>query len=191
MSCSFPILLFMLFAHVGKLSNSRSQMFLYCEIFPNSFFIKDLFNIPFPFFFFFFFFFLIDNWYFRVIFYYCKIRPRNRKNFAIDRPNFSFFFFFFCYLIISLLQRFVSSSNCKEKRAALNWTILVSNFSKLKSAAKVLLKISQNLWENTCDEVSFLIKLQVTLLKKRLCVQVFSYEFCEILKNTFFIEHFP
>ena len=27
---------------------------------------------------------MIDNWYFRVIFCYCKIRPRDRKNFAID-----------------------------------------------------------------------------------------------------------
>ena len=69
--------------------------------------------------------FLFDNSYFRVVFYYCKIRPPNRKNFAIDRSK-----FVFRYLIISLLQRFVSSSNCKEKMVALNWTILVSNFSK-------------------------------------------------------------
>ena len=26
---------------------------------------------------------MVDNWYFRVMFYYCKIRPRNRKNFGI------------------------------------------------------------------------------------------------------------
>ena len=25
---------------------------------------------------------MVDNWYFRVIFYYCKIRPHNRKNFV-------------------------------------------------------------------------------------------------------------
>ena len=62
---------------------------------------------------------------FRVIFYYCKIRPRKHKNFATDRPK-----LVFRYLNISLLQRFVSSSNCKEKLVALNWTILVSNFSK-------------------------------------------------------------
>ena len=64
---------------------------------------------------------MIDNWYFRVIFYYCKIRPRNRKNFAIDRSK-----FVFRYLIISLLQRFVSSSNCKEKLVV----FLVSSFAK-------------------------------------------------------------
>ena len=60
---------------------------------------------------------------------------------------------------------------------------------------------------NTCARVSFLIKLQAapaTLLKKGLwhrcfpvcnfikketLAQVFSCEFCEISKNTFFIEH--
>ena len=106
----------------------------YCEIFKNSFFIEDLLIIPFRNFYL-----MIDNWYFRVIFYYCKIRPRNRKNFAIDRSK-----FVFRYLIISLLQRFVSSSNCKEKLVALNWTILVSNFSKYivqkQSPGRVLLK---------------------------------------------------
>ena len=65
------------------------------------------------------------NWYRKVIFYHCKFRTRNRKNFAIDRSKFAFH-----YLIISVLQRFVSSSNCKEKLVALNWTVLVSNFSK-------------------------------------------------------------
>ena len=44
------------------------------------------------------------------------------------------------------------------------------------SVKKVFLEISQ---ENTCDRVSFLIKLQETL------AQVFSCEFCEISKNTF------
>ena len=38
---------------------------------------------------------------------------------------------------------------------------------------KVLLEISQNLQENTCARISFLIKLQ-------------ACEFCEIFKNTFF-----
>ena len=31
---------------------------------------------------------MIDNWYFRVIFNYCKIRPPNRKNFVIDQSKF-------------------------------------------------------------------------------------------------------
>ena len=46
---------------------------------------------------------MIENGYFRVRFYYCKIKPRNRKEFAIDRSK-----LVFLYLIISLLQRFVS-----------------------------------------------------------------------------------
>ena len=154
MSSSIPVFLVMLLAHVAKRSNSRSQMFSkiwvlknfaiftgknlccslflikfqdwrpkflfkkrfqrrfffceYCKIFKNSFFIEGLLIIPFRNFYL-----MIGNWYFRVIFYYCKIRP-----------------LVFRYLIISLLQRFVSSSNCKEKLVALNWTILVSNFSK-------------------------------------------------------------
>ena len=50
----------------------------------------------------------------------------------------------------------------------------------------------QNSQENTCARVSFLIKLQATVcnfIKKETLVQVFSCEFCEIPKNTFFTEH--
>ena len=53
---------------------------------------------------------------------------------------------------------------------------------------KVLLKISQNSQDNTCVRVSFLIKLQASaynFIKKETLVQVFSFEFCEISKNTF------
>ena len=55
---------------------------------------------------------------------------------------------------------------------------------------KMFLEISQNSQENTCARVSFLKKLlaPAALLKKTLA-QVFSYEFCEISKNTFFTEH--
>ena len=45
--------------------------------------------------------------------------------------------------------------------------------------------------KHSCQSL-FLIKLQTlpaTLLKKETLVQVFSYEFCEISKNTFFTEH--
>ena len=31
---------------------------------------------------------MIDIRYFKVIFYYCKVTPRNRKNFEIDRSEF-------------------------------------------------------------------------------------------------------
>ena len=48
----------------------------------------------------------------------------------------------------------------------------------------MFLKISQTSQENTCARVSFLKKLQ-----KETLAQVFSCEFCEIVRNTFFIEH--
>ena len=51
----------------------------------------------------------------------------------------------------------------------------------------MLLKISQNLHENTCSRVSVLIKL---FIKKDTQAQVFSCEFCEIFKSTFFTEDF-
>ena len=54
---------------------------------------------------------------------------------------------------------------------------------------KVFLKISQNSQENT----SFFNKVTdprpATLLKKESLAQVFSCEFCQIFKNTFFTEH--
>ena len=54
------------------------------------------------------------------------------------------------------------------------------------SVKKVFLKTSQISQENTCARVSFLINLQAT----EILAQVFSCEFCEIFKKTFFIEHF-
>ena len=56
----------------------------------------------------------------------------------------------------------------------------------------VFLKISQNSQESTHARVSFLIKLQpeaCNFIKKETLAQVFSCEFCEIFKNTIFIEH--
>ena len=50
------------------------------------------------------------------------------------------------------------------------------------SVKKVFLKIS-----HTCVWVSFFNK--VCLLKKETLAQVFSCEFCEIFKNTFFTKH--
>ena len=44
----------------------------------------------------------------------------------------------------------------------------------------MLLEISQNSQENTCARVSFLITLQTS---------VFSCEFCQVSKSTFFTEH--
>ena len=56
---------------------------------------------------------------------------------------------------------------------------------------KVFLEISQNSQKNICARASFLIKLQaLNFTKKETLAQVFSCEFCEISKNTFFTEHF-
>ena len=52
---------------------------------------------------------------------------------------------------------------------------------------KVFLKFSQNSQENTCVRVSFLIKFN-KVVKKETLAQVFSCEFCEIFKNSFFAE---
>ena len=60
------------------------------------------------------------------------------------------------------------------------------------SIKKVFLEVSQNSKENNCTIVSILIKLQVSglqLLEKESLAQVFSCEFYEICKNTFFTEH--
>ena len=57
------------------------------------------------------------------------------------------------------------------------------------SVKKVFLKISQNSQENTCARASFLIKLLAeacNFIKKEALAQVFSCEFCEIFKNTYF-----
>ena len=53
---------------------------------------------------------------------------------------------------------------------------------------KKFLEISQNSQENSCTRVSFLIKAY-NFIKKETLAQVFSCEFCEIFKNTFFTEH--
>ena len=60
------------------------------------------------------------------------------------------------------------------------------------SVKTVFLEISQDSQENTCRRVSFnkVAGLRsVTVLKEETMAQVFSCEFCEISKNTFFIEH--
>ena len=58
--------------------------------------------------------------------------------------------------------------------------------AKRCSIKKVFLKILQNLQENNRTRVTFLIKLQA---KKETLAQVFSCEFCNIFKSTFFTEH--
>ena len=67
------------------------------------------------------------------------------------------------------------------------WSLLVT--------VVVVVVVVENLYnsqENTLVRVSFLIKLQVSVcnfIKKKTLAQVFSCEFCEISKNTFFTKH--
>ena len=85
-SSSIPMLLVTFLAHRRKRSNSLSQMFFKTGVLKNfAVFTCSLRPVyyTFPKFYL-----MIDNWYCRVIFYYCKIRPRNRKNFAIDWSKF-------------------------------------------------------------------------------------------------------
>ena len=54
------------------------------------------------------------------------------------------------------------------------------------SVKKVFLKILKNSHENTCARAPFLIKFQAlayNFIKKETLAQVFSFEFCEILRN--------
>ena len=56
----------------------------------------------------------------------------------------------------------------------------------------MFLESLQNSQESTCARVSFLKKSQAlacNFIKKETLAQVFSSEFCEISKNTFFTEH--
>ena len=62
------------------------------------------------------------------------------------------------------------------------------------SIKKVFLEISQNSQENNCAKVSFLINLQASacnFIKKETLAEVFSCEFCEISKSTFFYKTPP
>ena len=57
------------------------------------------------------------------------------------------------------------------------------------SVENVSLKILQNSQENTCARISFLISWWPeagSFIKKESLAQVFSYEFCEMFKKTFF-----
>ena len=53
----------------------------------------------------------------------------------------------------------------------------------------MFLEILQNSQENACARVSFNKVRACNFIKKEALAQVFSCEFCEISKNTFFTEH--
>ena len=68
---------------------------------------------------------------------------------------------------------------------------LAEAVGRRSSVRKVFFKISQNSHEDIIIGVSFLIMLRASDLKlnqKKPRTQVFSCEFCENFKNTFFIE---
>ena len=57
---------------------------------------------------------------------------------------------------------------------------------------KAFLKISQISQENTCVEVSFLIKLQdYNFIRKETHAQVFPLDISKLLRTPFFIDHLP
>ena len=53
----------------------------------------------------------------------------------------------------------------------------------------MFLETSQISQENTCARDSFLVKYLINFIKKESLTQVFSCEFWELSKKTFFIEH--
>ena len=71
------------------------------------------------------------------------------------------------------MNKFLNYNNSGSTGSAL--------YTRMCSVKKIFLKVSQNSQENTCARVSFLIKLQTAAL-----TQVFSCEFSEVFKNTFF-----
>ena len=91
---------------------------------------------------------------------------------------------------------FASLNICFDERNYLIHNLIIIYSNELRSyrnsISEVLLKIFLNSQENNCVEGSVLIKLQVlwayNFIKQETPTQVFLCEFCEISKNTFFIE---
>ena len=85
-----------------------------------------------------------------------------------------------CLLVMLLRSSFFSSDSLSFTEA----TVCIH------SSKWVFLKISQYSQEHICVGFSFSIKWQVLglpLYKKETPTQVFSYEYCEIFKNSFFL----
>ena len=85
-------------------------------------------------------------------------------------------------VVAETLHNFLTVNRCFAKYKASNCCKIEVVIQRI-SVKKVFLNIFQNLKENPCPRVSFLIKLQ---LKKETLTQLFSCEFCNIFKNTFF-----
>ena len=80
------------------------------------------------------------------------------------------------------------SNHIRELGQQLYPWIHIFGSSNRRYSEKVFFEILQNSQENTSTTVSFLIKLQA-FIKKETLAQVFSCEFCESSKNTFFTKH--
>ena len=99
------------------------------------------------------------------------------------------FFIFGCIWLNKIVTFRSSHQRCSTT------SLLKKRLAQVEAAArgvlckKVFLEIWQNSQENTCARVSLLIKLACNFIKKETLAQVFSCEFCEISKNTFFTEH--
>ena len=96
-----------------------------------------------------------------------------------------------CYKASEILSKQFS----RNRKVAWDFGYQISLFRsshQRHSIKKLSLEILQNSQESTCAGVYFLLKLQASAcnsIKKQTLAQVFSCEFCEIFKNTFFTEH--
>ena len=104
---------------------------------------------------------------------------KSMVNYTVNLFLFSFFSFLKEFTQTQILQIFYwypvnNAISRQESEAA----------TRVAPCKKVFLEISQNSQENTCARVSFL-----NFIKKEALAQVFSCEFCEISKNTFFTEY--
>ena len=94
------------------------------------------------------------------IFYYCSILNMRKR------------------LLTATNRNYINLPFKKNLPFCLFWQTVVRRYS----VEKVFLEISQNSQENACPRVSFLINF----IKKETLAQVFSHEFSEISKKTFF-----
>ena len=83
------------------------------------------------------------------------------------------------------LQRTYLARNCKKKRCATSTLVNGVNFRSSRPEMFCKESVLRNFAKLTCARVSFLIKLQTPPVPET-STQVFSCEFCEISKNTFF-----
>ena len=93
----------------------------------------------------------------------------------------------------SLQQASIFSTFQANENIRGGFPLLVNLKSRVFKMVFLKLFQSSSRCKNTCARASFLIKLQTpgNFVKKEALAQIFSYEFCEIFVNIFFIEHIP